>query len=185
MKKEGLIFNTYTNMFWLLMIMPLPIMLILNCISPSLYMIEGVFSITRVYEVYIDLITPVGTIVLGITATLQNKQLQKLEERADARENGCEVFIRNSEKIISETINNEYAISYVESKKYMQIVIKNYSDAFLKAVKISFGNDDFYSTLTLAKGSEKDIRIKLPLNGIKDDDIEHRLFLCIFHIYQR
>ena len=123
MKKEGLIFNTYTNMFWLLMIMPFPIMLILNCISPSLYMIEGVFSITRVYEVYIDLITPVGTIVLGITATLQNKRLQKLEERADARETGCNIYIENKYYRADNFLSNEYApFGYKKSEEYISLI---------------------------------------------------------------
>ncbi|MBQ6849561.1 MAG: hypothetical protein IJN77_00805 [Oscillospiraceae bacterium] len=132
--------------------------------------------------IYADILAGVGATFLGVNAWLQNDKLHKLEERADVRENGCEIFIQNSRNVVSNNLKNEYAISYEESDKYMQIIINNYGDVFLKVVKISFGNHDFYSTLTLAKGDKIDVRIKLPLKGIRDDDVYKIEFISCYDV---
>lgn len=162
--------NWMTWLIILAFLMPLGIIFILNIISPNIFIVNQIvnnvpinmFDYEKAFSIYVEWFAAFCTILLGIVAASQNIRLQNLEEKTINKDSSCNIYLENSAARKSENITNEYAIGYKTEEEFISLSIKNYSDAFLKAIKVSFGEDDFYSSITLAKDCEKNIRILLP-----------------------
>lgn len=125
-----------------------------------------VFDWEKVYEMFVDGVGAWGGVIVGIVALIESKKSRKLAGKLAVRENSCNVMISNC-KSHNQTENlgklsNDIASAYEESEEYIYLSFENCSDAFLKTVKILFGDLIFKSHLTLAKGMKKIYKIYLP-----------------------
>ena len=111
---------------------------------------------------YASILASVATGALGIIAVMQNNRLQKLEMDIAAKNNSCSVYIENSQAHIATRLSNDSEQPYKESGNYVQLLVTNHSESFLKKIQIQFNDHIFSSHLTLIKGDPKNIKIFLP-----------------------
>ena len=163
--------NSWMTWFIVLaFLMPMGIIIIINIVSPTTFMIQKAvddmvvssFDYEKAFSIYVEWFAAFCTILLGIVAATQNNRLQALEEKSVARNDSCNIYIENgiSEKnlILAHTGKNEYKKSWDQIK----ISFENFSDAFLKSIKVYWGNTYFYSDITIAKGKKETFSIHIP-----------------------
>jgi hypothetical protein len=115
-----------------------------------------------------------GTFFLGMVAIWQNKQADEQNKRLLDIENSrncCNVILKNSD---SESgfirLSNENG-NYNNAKREMRFVVINHGDAMLKEVRLSFQDDQSFSShIVLAKGENKNVIVEIP----KDLDCQKR-----------
>lgn len=152
------------KMLWLLLALPIAFLPLIYRLTPDSFYIGTVFQWSKVIDYYIELLSAVGAVFLGVIAISQTQRLQNLEERADYRANSCNIMMNSNHDKNKWVLSNE--MKYDTSKKYIDVCFQNYSDAFLKSVDIDFGEYHFRSHITLANGESKVFKIYLP----KDDN---------------
>lgn len=122
-------------------------------------------------DLYANLLSGVGTILLGLVAWLQNEKIQEIERKSNIKLNSCNIMIRANYEENKWVLSNQK--QYSRSQKYIDICFQNYSDAFLKSVDIYFGKCHFSSYITLANGESKIFKIYLP-----EDECEYTNKVC-------
>ena len=159
------------QMMWTMLALPLAFLPLIYSLTPNSFYESGIFQWSKVIEYYIELLSAVGSVFLGLIAILQTQKLQKLEENADNRANSCNIYIENG-KInptdeffgIDNTVMLEHSGNgkYESSFDYIAIYIENYSDAFLKEIDIFFDKICFHTNLTIAKDKKEIYLIRIP-----------------------
>lgn len=173
------------KMLWLLLALPIAFLPLIYSLTPDSFYIENVFQWSTVIDYYIELLSAVGAVFLGVIAISQTQRLQSLEERADDRANSCNIYIENNnedsvldlfniesyedkdETRILSNKNKEYAGEW----KYISFTMENYSNAFLKEIDIFFGDIHFNSNVTLIEHKKQKFAVNIPKS--LEDNKEH------------
>ena len=119
------------KMLWLLLALPIAFLPVIYSLTPNSFYIGTVFQWSKVIDYYIELLSAVGAVFLGVIAISQTQRLQNLEERADYRANSCNIMMNSNYDKNKWVLSNE--MKYDTSKKYIDVCFQNYSDAFLKS----------------------------------------------------
>jgi hypothetical protein len=115
-----------------------------------------------------DLITFVGTVVLGFVAIWENQELQRMnrqiiniEEQRYLEENSCTIQIDNNKMDLHRTdLLNE--CNSFRGNNFLGFRIRNCGKAFLKKIEIQFESNKFVSHVSIAGGEGKDVRLEIP-----------------------
>ena len=163
--------NSWMTWFIVLaFLMPMGIIIIINIVSPTTFMIQKAvddmvvssFDYEKAFSIYVEWFAAFCTILLGIVAATQNNRLQALEEKSVARNDSCNIYVSNNYAPVTSFLTNEIENSYEETKDCICLKFNNYSEPFLKEIEIFFDSVQFRSYLTLTKDNEKIYSIKLP-----------------------
>lgn len=185
--------NWMTWFIILAFLMPMGIIIIINIVSPTTFMVQKAvddvvvssFNYEKAFSIYVEWFAAFCTILLGIVAATQNNRLQALEERADNRQNSCNIYIENNNEdsvldlfnIESYEDKDETRILSNKSKeyagewKYISFTMENYSNAFLKEIDIFFGDIHFNSNVTLIEHKKQKFAVNIPKS--LEDNKEH------------
>lgn len=159
------------QMMWTMLALPLVFLPLIYSLTPNSFYESGIFQWSKVIEYYIELLSAVGSVFLGLIAILQTQKLQKLEENADNRANSCNIYIENGKINPTDEFfgaDNTTILKYsgdgkyVSSFDYIAIYIENYSDAFLKEIDIFFDKICFHTNLTIVKDKKEIYLIRIP-----------------------
>lgn len=159
------------KMLWLLLALPIAFLPLIYSLTPDSFYIGTVFQWSKVIDYYIELLSAVGAVFLGVIAISQTQRLQSLEERADDRANSCNIYIENSsvtyvdvilEKNDAILLGQEGKDEYKHEWNYISFFITNHSSAFLKEIDIDFGGHTLYSRLTLIEGKRQQVVAFIP-----------------------
>lgn len=159
------------QMMWTMLALPLVFLPLIYSLTPNSFYESGIFQWSKVIEYYIELLSAVGSVFLGLIAILQTQKLQKLEENADNRANSCNIYIENGKINPTDEFfgaDNTTILKYSGDGKYessfdyIAIYIENYSDAFLKEIDIFFDKICFHTNLTIVKDKKEIYLIRIP-----------------------
>ena len=159
------------QMMWTMFALPLVFLPLIYSLTPNSFYESGIFQWSKVIEYYIELLSAVGSVFLGLIAILQTQKLQKLEENADNRANSCNIYIENGKINPTDEFfgaDNTTILKYSGDGKYessfdyIAIYIENYSDAFLKEIDIFFDKIRFHTNLTIVKDKKEIYMIRIP-----------------------
>ena len=159
------------QMMWTMLALPLVFLPLIYSLTSNSFYESGIFQWSKVIEYYIELLSAVGSVFLGLIAILQTQKLQKLEENADNRANSCNIYIENGKINPTDEFfgaDNTTILKYSGDGKYessfdyIAIYIENYSDAFLKEIDIFFDKIRFHTNLTIVKDKKEIYLIRIP-----------------------
>ncbi len=124
----------------------------------------GILAFNEKSNLFATLLSGIGTLLLGVVSWGQNENVHEIEKKANVRADSCNIYIENNDYSADNYLSNEYSLfGYKESEEeHISLKFINYSEAFLKAIEISFGEYKFYSSITIAKGKDKVFNIYLP-----------------------
>ena len=180
--------NSWMTWFIILaFLMPMGIIIIINIVSPTTFMVQKAvddvvvssFNYEKAFSIYVEWFAAFCTILLGIVAATQNNRLQALEERADNRQNSCNIYIENNgDNFVLDLFDNKEikmlsnkSKEYISGWKYISFTMENYSNAFLKEIDIFFEDIHFNSNVTLIEGKKQKYAINIPKS--LEDNKEH------------
>ena len=182
--KNSLIFSNEAKMLYCLLLVPFVFLFGIYCMDQSSFWLNNKFQYEKMIEYYIDLLSVLGSIFLGLIAILQAQRLQRLEESADSRANSCNIYIENGKINPTDEFfgaDNTTILKYSGDGKYessfdyIAIYIENYSDAFLKEIDIFFDKICFHTNLTIVKDKKDIYLIRVPKSLKAETECDCRL----------
>lgn len=170
------------QMLWTMLALPIAFLPLIYSLTPNSFYESGIFQWSKVIEYYIELLSAVGSVFLGLIAILQTQKLQKLEENADNRANSCNIYLENSklrytdillDKADAIQLRPDNMDEYKREWNHICFYLTNYSSAFLKDIELDFGGKKVSGKLTLAEGKTHQV-----LSFIPGEFTEYKDFLC-------